>query len=184
MSCLSEETCQYLADYRNIVQNMIMEMTSAELDCSISHNFISQMIPHHRAAIEMSENILKYSNNSNIRRIAENIIAEQTASIEAMQSIEDCTKGLLNCRHDLHCYQCCICEIMRKMFCCMKNAGCSDCVDKDFLCEMIPHHRGAVQMSCEALKQCLCCELKPIIQDIIRSQRKGINEMCCLLKCF
>ena len=59
MSCLSEETCQYLADYRNIVQNMIMEMTSAELDCSISHNFISQMIPHHKAAIEMSENILK-----------------------------------------------------------------------------------------------------------------------------
>lgn len=184
MSRLSEETCQYLTDYHNILQNMIMGMTNAELGCSISHNFILQMIPHHQAAVEMSENILKYSNNSNIRRIAENIIAEQTASIEALRSVEDCTKSLLNCKQDLRQYQCCICEIMRKMFCCMKNAAQTDCVDKNFLCEMIPHHRGAVQMSCEALKNCLCSELRPILQDIVRSQKKGINEMCCLLKCF
>ncbi|MCM1328793.1 MAG: DUF305 domain-containing protein [Ruminococcus sp.] len=184
MSRLSEETCQYLETYRDILRNMIMEMNNAELGCSISHNFILQMLPHHQAAIEMSENILKFSNNSNIRRIAENIIDEQTASVEALRSVEDVTKSLLNCRADLRQYQCCICEIMRKMFCCMKTAAQTDCVDKNFLCEMIPHHRGAVQMSCEALKNCLACELRPILQDIVRSQKKGINEMCCLLKCF
>lgn len=184
MSRLSEETCQYLSEYCCILQNMIMDMTGAELGCSISHNFIVQMIPHHQAAIAMSENILKFSNNSNIRRIAENIIAEQTASIKAMQEIEENTKSLLNCRQDLHQYQCCVCEIMRKMFCCMKTAAQTDCVDKNFLCEMIPHHRGAVQMSCEALKNCLCPDLKPIVKEIYCSQKKGINEMCCLLKCF
>lgn len=184
MSHLSEETCQYLSEYCYILQNMIMEMTGAELGCSISHNFIMQMIPHHQAAVAMSENILKFSNNSNVRRIAENIIAEQNASIEAMRNIEENTKNLLNCRQDLQKYQCCICEIMRKMFCCLKTAAQTDCVDKNYLCEMAALYRGGLQMACEALKNCLCPDLKPIVQDIIRSSRKTLNEICCLLKCF
>lgn len=41
---------------------MIQGMTDDELDESISHNFIVQMIPHHKAAIEMSQNLLQYTN--------------------------------------------------------------------------------------------------------------------------
>lgn len=184
MSKLSEETCAYLNEYCDILERMILGMTSAELGCSISYNFIAQMIPHHKAAVEMSQNILKYTNNSNIKCIAQKIIAEQTAGIKAMEDITECTQKLLNCRRDLHEYQCCICEIMRKMFCCMKNAAQSDCVDKNFLCEMIPHHRGAVQMANEALKYCICPELKAILCDMIASHKRIINQMCCMLKCF
>lgn len=184
MSKLSEETCAYLAEYCDILERMILGMTSAELGCGISYNFILQMLPHHKAAVEMSENILKYTNNSNIKCLAQSIISEQKASIKAMEDIMECSRKLLNCRRDLHQYQCCVCEIMRKMFCCMKNAGQSDCVDKNFLCEMIPHQRGAVCMANEALKYCVCPELKPILCDIVASGKKNINRMCCMLKCF
>lgn len=66
---------------------MIEEMTSAKLTNSISHNFIVQMIPHHQAAIKMSQNILKYTTLLPLQNIAKNIISEQTKSIEAMKEI-------------------------------------------------------------------------------------------------
>ncbi len=49
-------------------------MSNAKLTNSISHNFIVQMIPHHEAAIEMSENILKYTSNDSLQNIASNKI--------------------------------------------------------------------------------------------------------------
>lgn len=71
---------------------MIKGMEEAELTDSISHNFMAQMIPHHMAAIEMSENILKYSAYVPVRNIASGIIAEQTKSIADMKAIlEHCS---------------------------------------------------------------------------------------------
>ena len=58
MSCIqqfSDVTKNYLCRFYKILDEMIEGMTNAELTNSLSHNFIVQMIPHHRAAIEMSE---------------------------------------------------------------------------------------------------------------------------------
>ena len=40
------------------------------------------MIPHHQAAISMARSILEYTDNNQIASIAQNIISEQTKSIE------------------------------------------------------------------------------------------------------
>ena len=58
----SDTTKRYLCRFYEILDKMIQGMTGAELTNSISHNFIVQMIPHHRAAIEMSKNLLLYTN--------------------------------------------------------------------------------------------------------------------------
>lgn len=58
----SDVTKQYLCCFYEILDNMIEEMTNAKLTNSISHNFIVQMIPHHQAAIKMSQNILPIYN--------------------------------------------------------------------------------------------------------------------------
>ena len=47
---------------------------------------------------------------------------------------------------------------------------------------MIPHHRGAVLMSENALRYCVNQELVSILEDIITSQKKGIREMEQLLE--
>ena len=57
----STVTKNYLARFYDILCQMIQGMTNAKLTDSISYNFIVQMIPHHRAAIEMSRNILQYT---------------------------------------------------------------------------------------------------------------------------
>lgn len=90
MSCsqpFSDVTKKYLCRFYEILDEMIEGMNGAELTDSLSHNFIVQMIPHHRAAIEMSENLLQYTTFVPLQRIAQNIVNEQTKSIEGMQRV-------------------------------------------------------------------------------------------------
>lgn len=84
---LSRNTQIYMDNYYSILDTMIERMTSQRPTDSISNNFIVRMIPHHRAAIEMSNNLLNFSNYAPLRKIAENIIKEQTKSIRDMEKI-------------------------------------------------------------------------------------------------
>ncbi len=179
---LSDVTKIYLSRFHSILDDMIEEMTSAELTDSISHNFIVQMIPHHKAAIEMSENILKYTTLVPLQRIAQNIIAEQTRSIENMREIECECGECENPRRDVCLYQRRVNQIMRKMFSGMENAAVSNNINSDFMREMIPHHCGAVEMSENALQYDICCGLSPILKNIIISQKRGIMQMRQLLR--
>lgn len=181
---LSNVTKTYLARFNNILDRMIEEMTSAELTDSISHNFIVQMIPHHRAAIEMSENILKYTTNVTLQNIAGNIIAEQTASIENMEKIKETCFALDNTDTDNFLYERGVKPILNTMFSGMETACFDNNVTCNFMREMIPHHLGAVRMCENALKYDICTELVPIMRSIIRSQEKGICQMRSLLNCL
>lgn len=177
------ETKDYLSTFYCILDEMIRKMTEADLTDSISHNFIVQMIPHHRAAIEMSGNILKYTTNRSLQDIASQIITEQTKSIENMRNIQCTCAEPRNSRQDLCRYQRRVDQIMQTMFSEMRCARAINQVNCDFMWEMIPHHKGAVQMATNALQFDICPALKPILQRIITSQRRGIMQMQELLQC-
>lgn len=174
---LHSDTKEYLDAFYRILQEMIWGMTTAELGNSISDNFIVQMIPHHRAAIRMSENILKYTNDGTLKSIADGIIREQTKSIENMQSIRRCCGEFRNSKQDLKAYQQSMDHIMQVMFAQMTTAMEDNNINCDFIREMIPHHRGAVRMSERTLRFPICEELKPILSAIITSQKRGIRQM-------
>ncbi|MCI8388685.1 MAG: DUF305 domain-containing protein [Clostridiales bacterium] len=179
---LDRSAVKYLSRYYLILEDMIEGMTTAKLNDSISHNFIVQMIPHHRAAIEMSENLLKYSDFEPLRSIASGIIDEQTKSIADMERIIRRCTAMTNDELEIKQYQRRVNEIIRLMFSEMENAPQSNNINTDFMLEMIPHHRGAIRMSENALKYRICPDLKPILQAIISSQAKGIREMEGLLR--
>lgn len=160
---------------------MIKGMTKAELTDSITHNFIVQMIPHHRAAIDMSYNLLEYSEWEPLRRIASGIITEQTKSIANMEQLLSSGSLRRNSGQDLCLYQRKMDQIMKRMFEDMDQACSSNDINADFMREMIPHHRGAVEMSCNALKFSIDPALIPILEAIISSQEKGIRQMEQLL---
>lgn len=184
MGCceFSDVTNMYLKQYKSILDEMITGMTKAcLLNNSISHNFIVQMIPHHRAAIEMSRNLLKYTTFIPLQRIAKNIIAEQTQSIQDMESVIERCDGYCNLEKELCVYGRNFEKITEQMFTDMKNAPAGNNININFMREMIPHHCGAVQMSESALRFRICPELIPILQAIIRSQKRGIQEMKELL---
>ncbi len=178
---ISNVTNDYLCRFYEILDQMISGMTSAELTNSISHNFIVQMIPHHQAAIEMSENILKYTTCLPLQEIAENIISEQTKSIENMRSALSCCSEATNSRQDIFQYQKAFSRITQIMFSEMRRACVTNNINANFMREMIPHHEGAIRMSENALNFQLCENLHPILSAIIVSQKKGVKKMERLL---
>jgi len=156
---------------------MIRGMTTAPLCMSISHNFIVQMLPHHRAAIQMSKNLLSFSNYKPLRDIASQIITGQTESIHNMEKIKGACSLVCNCAQNVRQYQAKTGQILDVMFTRMRQAPATNNIDRDFIVEMIPHHRGAVEMSKNALTYPICPPLRPILQAIITSQERGIAQM-------
>ncbi len=178
---LSNNTRDYVERFQYILDEMIDRMTSVELTESISESFIRQMIPHHRAAIEMSENLLQYTTNIPLQNIALNIIASQTKSIENMMAVYPQCRAFCDSARDIARYQRDNEHIIRNMFYEMGVARISNSIDANFMREMIPHHQGAIRMSENALRYPLCPGLIPLLDAIIVSQKKGARQMQRLL---
>lgn len=179
MSCeqWNEETRTYLGRYFPILGDLITGMTCADRTDSISHNFITQMIPHHEAAIQMSQNLLQYGAVCPLEKIAQNIIAEQTRSIAEMrQALNSCSR-LANSEQALCAYQREISRITQRMFSRMQLACAGNNLSATFIRQMLPHHEGAIRMSKRALQFPICPELTPILNAIITSQERGVLEM-------
>lgn len=176
------QTRRYLHTFDDILAGMSEQMTQAPLGESISQNFIVQMMPHHRAAIAMSCNLLEYPTNPALRTIAGRIIVEQTRSIANMRRIESCCARMINPPEDVRAYQRQTDAILRTMFREMGTACADDRIGCDFMREMIPHHEGAIEMAQTALRYAICPPLKPILRAIVASQEQGVGQMRQLLR--
>lgn len=177
-------TKDYLTRFYAILDEMIHSMDCTQTNDSISHNFIAQMIPHHEAAIEMCQNVLQYTNNPELRCIASDIISTQTRSIQNMRSILDQCNFVTNSCQDLNLYNRRCKEVTRTMFREMGSAYSDNNISANFIREMIPHHEGAIGLCENALRFCICPGLAPILEAIISSQAKGIQEIRQLLNCI
>src|SRR5215470_11368343 len=52
---------------------------------NVDRDFVAMMVPHHQGAIEMAQAELRYGRNEQLRRIAQEIVVDQTQEITAMQ---------------------------------------------------------------------------------------------------
>lgn len=179
---LSNNTKAYVEQYHCILENMIQKMSGVKLTESISGSFITQMIPHHCAAIAMSENLLRYTTNIPLQNIAMNIIISQQKSIENMKAVYPECQCCMNEPEELSCYKQNIDYIIQNMFYEMKAASTDNNIDANFMREMIPHHKGAVYMSENALQFPICSSLVPLLDAIVTSQKEGIRKMQNLLR--
>ena len=170
----------YLDTYYDILDEMKREMTNVKQTASISRDFITQMIPHHRAAVEMCENVLRYTISEPVSTLARTIIRQQTQGIAEMAAILCPCSTICNSRQDVCCYQRRNTQVLNTMFSGMAHVS-GVGVEQNFLREMIPHHEGVVQMSENALHFCICQSLRPILRNIITTQEQEIGEMEQLL---
>ena len=177
----SDVTAAYLTEFNRILNEMIQQMTTVQLSNSISYNFIVQMIPHHQAAIQMSQNLLNYTTNIPLQIIAKQIIAEQTQSIQDMQSSLFLCSTKKNSTQEVYQYQENINKILQIMFTEMKNTKSTNRINVNFIREMIPLHQGAVNMSETVLQYPICYPLIHIVHAILLSQKRGIEQLNYLL---
>lgn len=181
---LSDCTKDYLTEFYSILDEMIRGMDCAQLNDSISHNFIVQMIPHHRAAIQMCENVLQYTRDAALRNIACGIISMQAQGIRNMESVLSQCTCVTNSDQDLALYQRWSGQVTRTMFHRMDTVCSDNNISADFIREMVPHHEGAISMCENALRFCVCPGLAPILESIISTQTKGVEELEQLLNCI
>lgn len=177
----TRDTMNYLNCFDEVLENMMTSMTGARLTDSISYNFIVQMLPHHQAAIEMSRNILFYTDIKSLQAIASRIITEQTVGITKMKDLLPECRGHLNPRKDVCLCQWHITRIMNTMFSDMRNACANNHINANYLREMIPHHKGAILIAENVLKFNIFQELRPLLENIIASQQNDIRQMQKLL---
>ena len=169
-----------------MMDSMMTEMDSVSLDASVAGDFLRQMIPHHQAAIEMSNNLLQYTTFVPLQNIAAHIIASQTKSIADMRAALAQCSELPNTEQELCLYARRFEQITQTMFTDMGNATATNHLNCNFMREMIPHHRGAIQMAENTLRFPICPALVPILQSIITSQQEGVCKMerlLCSLNC-
>ena len=168
---------KYLFRFDEILKQMAEEMLSQKVSASITINFIECMIPHHQAAIYMSQNLLDYTTYQPLQEIAKNIIKMQTEGIEQMKEIARTTYGFQNLPQDINCYEEKYLDITKNMMERMKNAPRYVYINLDFINEMIPHHEDAIAMCENLLRYRIDPRLKAVADSIIREQTKGVEEL-------
>ena len=58
----------------------------------VDRDFVATMVPHHQGAIEMAQAELRYGHNEQLRRIAQEIIVDQTQEIAVMRLAVEASK--------------------------------------------------------------------------------------------
>jgi uncharacterized protein (DUF305 family) len=77
---------QYAAGMHQIMERMDADMTMAPNE-AVDRQFITLMIPHHQAAIDMARLQLRYGHDVRLARLAQEIIVEQQQEIEVMRNV-------------------------------------------------------------------------------------------------
>src|SRR2546430_71096 len=76
----------FMAENQAAMRKMMMDM-AVKPSGNVDADFAALMIPHHQGAIEMAEAELQYGHNSELRRIARNIVTGQRQEIGTMKAL-------------------------------------------------------------------------------------------------
>lgn len=156
-------------------------------------HFIEMMIPHHDGAVKMADLALKRSKNADVLKLAEAIKRDQTLEIAQMRAwykdwykadVPDMpsrpmksSNSMMGMNHGkmgmgnmmgMH-------NMMATDLKMLETAKDSD-FDKEFLAEMIPHHKMALMMS-NMIVDSDRPEMRKLAQNILRSQSQEIDQM-------
>jgi hypothetical protein len=74
----------YLAENNTAMEKMMADM-QVEPSGDVDRDFVAMMTPHHKGAIDMAIAVLKYGENEQLKRIAQEIIVDQQQEIGAMK---------------------------------------------------------------------------------------------------
>lgn len=77
----TENYQQFLADNKKLSDDMMYAMGSVKPTDDLDRNFLEAMIEHHKGAVNASKQILHYSQDKTVRKIAEKIIKAQEKEI-------------------------------------------------------------------------------------------------------
>jgi len=84
MGHMATDDSNWTALMKNM-ETMHAAMTAVEPSGTSDADFASLMLPHHQAAVDMAKTELLYGSDPQMRRLAQEIIADQESEIQLMQ---------------------------------------------------------------------------------------------------
>lgn len=166
---------EYMNTYDKILCDMADKMFIQKIENNILKNFISTMIYHHEASNLICENIKKYTQNIDIKSIADDIIKTQNEEIlnikkldanKFLDSIIDIDEYMINYR-----------EIITTMIFKMYHSPKYENIDLDFIEEIIPHYEGFIFMCENLLKYNIDSNDVCFIKNIINIYEEKLNKL-------
>jgi uncharacterized protein (DUF305 family) len=135
---------------------------------NFDRTFIDNMVPHHQGAVAMARIELAKGKRASLQTLARGIISAQNSEITLMKSWRLRWYGSAT--------------TPMKMGMSMPGmdtasvANASD-VDHSFLTQMVTHHRSAITMATQALKDAKHAEVRALAGRIIKAQQREISVM-------
>lgn len=168
--------------------NHMMMMAGEAAD----RHFIEMMIPHHEGAVKMADLALKRSKNTDVLKLAAAIRRDQTLEIAQMRDwykqwykadVPNMTNAPMKSRNHMMGMNhgkmgmgnMMGMNMMSTDLKKLETAKDGD-FDKEFLAEMIPHHKMALMMS-NMIVDSDRPEMRKLAQNILRSQSQEIDQM-------
>lgn len=179
---LSDNTKEFLENFFEILDEMESDMSNVELTDSISEIFIRQLIPHHRAGIKISENILDFTTNPLVETLAKSLIQKLSTEIDKMESMLEACRGVKNQRYDIKLYNMEYNQVYLTMVSRMRNSQTGNNLNIDYLSQIIPHHEGGVNMARNVLRFDICPELRSLAENMVSNDSLQLREMRDLSK--
>jgi uncharacterized protein (DUF305 family) len=137
--------------------------------------FLTGMVPHHESAIMMAEMAQEEAQHPEIKQLADDIVASQSAEIETINEIHErlfgepasgMSHGSLGLPDEMMGM-----DMDESM---LENA---EPFDREFIDMMVPHHQGAIRMAQIELAEGDDEETKALASEIIDAQSREIEEM-------
>ena len=135
--------------------------------------FIDAMAPHHQGAVEMAEVALVRAEHPELRQLAQNIIADQSAEIERLRAIKEREFGSSDLPTEMSSEEM---EMMGMMEDPQELAN-QEPFDRAFIDEMIPHHVAAIEMAWTASENTANDEIRELAQGIVEVQEAEIAQL-------
>lgn len=137
--------------------------------------FVAGMIPHHQGAVDMAQVVLERSTRPELRELARQMIASQTAEIALMEgwrssgAVGTATGGSMGAMMDDG-------SMMMGGMSADDLRTAAD-VDRAFLEAMIPHHQSAVMMAEMVAATTTNPDVERLAREIIAAQEREIAQM-------
>ncbi|ACO47775.1 DUF305 domain-containing protein [Deinococcus deserti] len=135
--------------------------------------FLSMMIPHHEAAVDMSKAVLPTTKSAQVKAWAQAIIKAQNTEITLMKRLLTTHGGSDKAMAT---------QMNSMMAGMVKDVHTASNRDRAFAKGMIPHHASAIEMASHALKKSKNPTILKLARDIVSSQTKEINQFRAYLK--
>ena len=135
--------------------------------------FIDTMTRHHQMAVTMSEAAVQKASDAKVKEFARKVVEDQKKDIERLAAWRQ--QWYANAA-DAHNMQLPGAASMSMDMSHMQTSS-GHAFDMMFVDMMIPHHKGAIEMSRDALQKAQRQELKDFAQETIDKQEKEITEL-------